>query len=266
MFTWGSKYLFTVAGSSLIGAALYGLISGGGLIGVVSLGYKGGVGDHTGYAILIAIATVTICLGVLNIIIRDGDAETAAEVAGVDHVLAVSTPRTPSFWGPIAAFGVACVAVGLAVSQAFFILGVVVLSVVTLEWLVLAWSDRATGDAEVNETIRNRTLGPFEIPMLAMLGIAVVVIGLSRVLLTVPAAGSTAIASVIAAVVFAAAVGMAKSNASRSIITGVVALAAVGVLAGGIIGAVRGEREIAHHEDGSEGTEGHDDGGEGEGE
>lgn len=261
MFTWGSKYLFAVAGASLIGAALYGLISGGGLIGVVSLGYKGGVGEHTGYTILVAVAIVSTFLAVLNLMFRDGDAETAAEVAGVDHVLAVSTPRTPSFWGPLAGFGVACMAVGLAVSQAFFILGVVVLAVVTLEWMVLAWSDRATGDDTVNAVIRTRTLGPLEIPMLAMLGIAVVVIGLSRVLLAVPAAGATAVAAIVAAAVFGSAVAIAKSNASRSVITGVVAIAAVAVLAGGIVGAVLGEREIGHPE-----SEIHDDGGEGEGE
>lgn len=261
MFTWGSKYLFAVAGASLLGAALYGLISGGGLIGVVSLGYKGGVGEHTGYTILVAVAIVSTFLAALNFMFRDGDAETAAEAAGVDHVLAVATPRTPSFWGPLAGFGVACLAVGLAVSQAFFILGVVVLAVVTLEWMVLAWSDRATGDETVNAVIRTRTLGPLEIPMLAMLGIAVVVIGLSRVLLAVPAAGATAVAAIVAASVFGAAVAMAKSNASRSVITGVIAIAAVAVLAGGIVGAVVGERDIAHPE-----SEVHDDGGEGEGE
>lgn len=262
MFTWGSKYLFAVSGASLIGAFLYGLIGGGGVLGVVSLGYKGGVGDHTGYTILIAIALVSFLLAVLNLMIRDGDAELAAEAAGADHVLAVSTPRTASFWAPLGAFGVACIAVGVAVSQAFFILGVVVLAVVTLEWAILAWSDRATGDAEVNAVIRERTLGPLEIPMLAMLGIAVLVLGLSRVLLAVPAAGATAIAAILAAGVFGTAIAMAKSNAPRSVITGVVAVAAVAVLGGGIAGAVIGEREIAHNTE----LEVHDEGGEGEGE
>lgn len=249
MFTWGSKYLFVVAGVSFLGAAVFGLVSGGGLLGVASLGYKGGVGEHTGYTILIALGIVSSMLGVLSLVIRDGDAETAAAAVGADQPLMVSTPRIASYWGPIAAFGVACLIIGVALTPVFFILGVIVLGVVTLEWSVLAWSDRATGDEQVNSVIRSRVLGPLEVPMLATLGIAVVVIGLSRVLLTVPAAGSTAIAAVVAVAVFGSAVMLSKSNAPRAIISAIVAIAALGVLAGGIVGAVRGEREIAHHED-----------------
>ena len=263
MFTWGSKYLFAVAGASLLGASVYGLISGGELLGVVSVGYKGGVGDHTGYAILISIGVVTAALAVLSLVTRDGDADEAAAAVGVNHALTVTTPRVPSFWGPLTAFGVACLAVGLAVSQAFFILGIVVLSVVTLEWLVLAWSDRATGDEEVNAIIRRRMIGPLEIPLLSLLGIGVLVIGLSRVFLSVPdAASSTAVAAVVAATIFGSAVAIAKANASRSVIAGVVAVAAVAVLAGGVIGAVVGERPIAHDSE----SETLDEGGEGEGE
>ena len=247
MFTWGSKYLFGVAVASLVGAAVYGLSSGGDIVGVLSAGYKGGVGEHVGYTVLTTIGWVFVLLGVINVITRDGDAGQAAELVGADGALAVSTPRASSFWGLLAAFGVACLAVGLAVSSAFFILGVVILAVVMLEWVVLAWSDQATGDHEVNAVIRNRILGPIEVPMLAMLGIAAMVLGLSRVLLAVSEAASTAIASVVAALIFGAAIAISKSNAPRAIISGVVALGAIGVIAGGIVGAVVGEREIAHH-------------------
>ncbi|MGF1595405.1 MAG: hypothetical protein ACFCVK_00480 [Acidimicrobiales bacterium] len=258
MFTWGSKYLFAVAGASFVGAFLYGLITGGGPIGVISLGYKGGVGEHTGYTILIAIGVVAALLGVLNVITRDGDAEAAALAAGTDQTLTVSTPALASFWGPLAAFGMACLAVGVAVSQAFFILGLVILAVVALEWTVQAWSDRATGDEQVNAVIRSRFMGPFEVPLLSLLGIAVVVLGLSRVFLALPEAGSTAVAAVVAAAIFFGAVAIAKSNAPRSIIAGVVAIGAVAVLGGGIAGAVIGEREIHHQEDGA--THGEDEG------
>jgi hypothetical protein len=249
MFTWGSKYLFGVARASLLGAAVYGLVSGGGLLGVVSAGYKGGVGEHLGYTVLVAVGVAASLLAVLNLVTRDGDAKVAAEVVGVDHALAVSAPRAPSFWGPLGAFGVASIIVGVAVSQAFFIFGIAILAVVALEWLVLAWSDRATGDPDVNSVIRSRILAPLEVPMLALLGIAAIVLGISRVLLAVPEAASTAIAGCVAASIFASAIGIAKSRAPRSVITGVVAAAAVAVLAGGIAAAAIGEREIAHHEE-----------------
>ncbi|MEM8926126.1 MAG: hypothetical protein AAGD35_21695 [Actinomycetota bacterium] len=266
MFTWGSKYLFGIAALTFIGAVLYGLISGGGLIGVVSAGYKGGVGDHTGYTIRIALGLATLFLGVITVITRDGDARAASDAIGVDRVLSVATPRASSFWAPLAAFGVACIAVGLAVGQAFVILGIVILAVVLLEWTILAWSDRATGDEGVNNVIRNRIIGPLEVPMLSMLGIAVVVIGMSRVMLTVSKAGATIFASIAATIIFATCIALAKSKVSRSVITGLVAVGAFFVLGGGIVGAVRGEREIVHHGEHSDHGESHSEGGEGEGE
>ena len=271
MFTWGSKYLFGVAVASLVGAAVYGLTSGGDVIGVISIGYKGGVGEHLGYGVLVAIGFVYLLLGVLNVITRDGDASEGAALVGADTALTVSTPRSASFWGLLGAFGVACLVVGVAVSQAFVILGIAVLAVVLLEWVVLAWSDQATGDPEVNRVVRNRVLGPIEVPLLALLGVGAIVIGLSRVLLSVSEVGSTVVAILTAALVFGSAIAIAKSNAPRAIISGVVAVGAIFVLAGGIVGAVVGEREIVHHheeEPGAhdEGGEGDDEGGAGEGE
>ena len=262
MFTWGSKYLFAVAVASLLGAGLFGLITGGELLGVMSVGYKGGVGDHGGYATLFTVGVVSIGLGVFNLAIRDGDADDGAARVGADNVLSVTTPRTPSYWAPLTAFGVACLIVGVAVARAFVILGIVVLSIVAIQWAILAWSDRATGDGDVNEVIRKRVLGPVEVPLMATLAIAVLVLGVSRVLLAVSETGATVVAAVVAVLVFGGAVAVAKLNASRSVISGVVAIGALAVLAGGIVGAVAGEREIGHGPD----AETHEDGGEGAGE
>ncbi len=254
MFTWGSKYLFAVAGAGLLGAVLYGLISGGELLGVVSVGYRGGVGDHAGYALLLGVGVASAALGVLNVIVRDGDADEGARLVGVEGALAVRTPRAPSYWGPMGAFGLACLVVGAAVSQAFFILGLVVLTVVLLEWLVLAWSDRATGDQAVNSVIRDRVIGPIEVPLLALLGIAVIVMGISRVFLAVSEVGSVVVAAVVASLIFGTATSLAKSKAPRAVISGVVAVAAIAVLAGGILGAAVGERQIGHPETPGEGA------------
>lgn len=252
MFTWGSKYLFGVAGVALLGAIVYGLVTGGGIVGVISVGYKGGVGEHTGYGTLLGVAAAAIGLGVLNFVTRD--ATVVADDSG-SGALAIRTPRCASFWGPLAAFGLACLAIGVAVSQAFFILGVAVLAIVLLEWVILAWSDSATGDPTVNSAIRERVIGPLEVPIMASLGIAVFILGVSRVLLAVSEAGSVAVASVVAAVIFLACIALAKTQVSRAVISGVVAIGALAVLAGGIVGAVVGEREIGHHETGETGTQ-----------
>ncbi len=249
MFTWGSRNLFGVALLAFVGAVVYGLSTGGHIIGALSMGYKHGVGEHVGYTILMGAMFVALLLGVMSVATREGNSEDMSELVGVDHALAVRAPSRPAFWGPLAAFGLACIAVGVATSPAFLYLGFAVLTVTVLEWTVLAWSDRATGDPEVNDVIRSRFLSPMEVPILAMLGIAVIVLGLSRVLLAVSAAGSV-IAAVIAAIfVFGSAIFIAKSRAPRSIISAIVAFGAVAVLAGGIVGAAVGEREFHHGEE-----------------
>jgi hypothetical protein len=250
MFTWGSKYLFGVCLAAFVGAVVYGLVTGGGIVGVISMGYKGGVGEHTGYAILMATTFVSLFLGVIGVITRDGDAEDMALRAGSDHVLAVKPPAGLSIPAPLAAFGIACLALGISVSIAFLYLGLAVLFVVGIEWTIQAWSERATGDAEVNAIIRRRVLGPFEVPMLSLLAIAVMALGLSRILLAVPEAVSVGIAVFAAAFIFGSAVLITKSKAPRAIVSAIVTFGAIAVLAGGIVGAARGERDFHHGEDG----------------
>lgn len=257
MFTWGSKFFFALSTVAIVGAVVYGLVTGGQPIGVISAGYKGGVGDHLGYTILVAAGLASLALGCTTVATRDGDAEAMAARAGVSTVPDLMPPAGASIWPPVAAFGVAAVIIGIAVSQAFFILGLAVLFVVGLQWVVLAWSDRATGDAEVNEVIRRRVLGPVEIPMMACLAIAVVAVGISRVFLASGKIGAVVAGTIIAVIVFFGAVALSKMDVKRSVMNGIVALGAVLVLAGGIIGAAIGPAE--HHSDHGEHGDDHSD-------
>ena len=92
MFTWGSKYFIGIFVAAFLGAVAYGLITGGGPVGVISMGYKGGVGEHTGYTILMSTSLLSLFLGVMSVITRDGDAEDMAERAGVEQAIAVRPP------------------------------------------------------------------------------------------------------------------------------------------------------------------------------
>jgi hypothetical protein len=255
MFTWGSKYLFGIALAAFVGAVVYGLISGGDPVGVISSGYKGGIGEHTGYTILMSASVGAFILGVVSVIVRDGDAEDMSALAGSDRTLAVRPPVGLSIVAPLTAFGIACLAVGVAVSSAFIYLGVAVLFVVGVEWLIQAWADRATGDDEVNNVIRKRMLGPIEVPLLGLLGIAVMAIGVSRILLAVSKTGATVIAVVAAAFIFFSAILIAKARLPRAIVSAIVTFGAVAVLAGGIVGAVRGPRDFHHGEEHGEHSE-----------
>jgi hypothetical protein len=265
MFTWGPKFLFAVSLAGLIGAFAYGVVTGGDPIGVATLGYKGGVGDHFGYAVLIGVGISAHVVGWLLVATRDGDAEAMAQRAGVTSVPAVTQPADPSFWAPMSAFGVAAIIAGLAVSMIFFYLGLVVLFVAGLQWLVQAWSDRATGDPAINRVIRDRVVGPFEVPVMALLGFALVAIAMSRVFLAASATGAVIAGTVATVIIFGSAVLFSKVDVKPAVLRGVVALGAVAVLAAGIAGATVGERDFHHGEEHSE-DPGEDHSGDGEGE
>lgn len=247
MFTWGSKYYLGLMVGALVSALAYGLVTGGDVIGVLSVGYSGGVGDHLGYAILLFVSAGLGLMGFLSILVRDGDAEVMAARAGVATVPMVQQPADPSYWPAIAAFGVAALVIGLALSPVFYIMGIVVLAVTTLLWAVQAWADRATGDPEVNRVVRGRVLGPLELPLLSLVLILVVAVGVSRVFLAASKTGATVVGALFTIFVFGSAVLMSKVDLKRSVVNGIVALGALAVLAGGIVGAAVGERDFEHH-------------------
>lgn len=251
MFTWGPKYLFAISFSALVGAAVYGVVTGGDWIGVLTAGYKGGVGDHFGYSLLLAAFLTAQVVGWILVATRDGDAEAMAARAGVAVVPEVTPPADRTYWGLMVAFGVAGVIVGLAVDRLYFYLGLVVMFVAGLEWLVQAWSDRASGDLEVNRIIRARIAGPFEIPVMSLLGFAVLAIAVSRVFLAASATGAVIAGGVVTLVIFVGAILMANFDFKPVVLRGALIFAGVAVLAAGIVGAAVGERDF-HHGEGEE--------------
>ena len=249
MFTWGSKFFIGLMVGAIGGAIAYGLVTGGGPVGVISTGYKGGVGDHVGYSILIMAACALALMAFITVLVRDGDAEVMAARAGVASVPPVQQPADPSYWGAISAFGVGALIIGLALSPIFFALGIAALAITALMWSVQAFADRATGDPEANRIVRSRVLGPVELPMLSMLAIAAVAIGVSRVFLAASKTGATVAGALFTVFVFGTAVLMSKVELKRNVVNGIVALGALAVLAGGIVGAAVGERSFEHHGD-----------------
>ena len=265
MLTWGSKYLLALSGAALLGAVVYGLVTGGDPIGVISVGYKGGVGAHLGYTILIFTSLVTFGLAMVGIVTRDGDAEAMADSAGVSTVPALPT-LSSVYWAPITAFGVACLIIGLAMSTAFLVLGLVILAVMAIEWLITAWSDRASGDPEANAVIRARLLGPIEVPMLGMLVFGTIAIAGSRVFLTVSAIAAVVIGAIVTLIIFGLAVMMSKRDLPRSFVSAIMVIGALAILGGGIFGAQNGIRDFEHEgvehvtDDGDDGGHGEDEG------
>jgi hypothetical protein len=253
MITTGSKFFYALAGVLLLAAFVYGYSTGGGGVGPVSFGYKGGVGDHLGYGILLTAAVAAAFTGFCTTAFRDADPETSTEVLGTDGLPPAPAPGA-SYWPVVGAFGVALVIVGIVLNNVFFVAGLIALGAVAVEWTMQAWSERATGDPAVNREIRNRIMLPIEVPVAGALIIAVVVVGYSRMFLAVSKLGAVWAALAIAAIVFG--LGALLSSRPRirtDLVAGLVALAAVVTIGFGVFGAVAGEREF--HDLGEEGHE-----------
>jgi hypothetical protein len=147
----------------------------------------------------------------------------------------------------VAAFGAGVVAIGAVSNTAVLVAGGVILGATLVEWAVQSWADQATGDPEVNASIRSRLMSPVEVPVIGVLVIAFVALGLSRVLLSVSSDASAAIAIAVGVVVLGAAVLIATGKLTSNVTTGLLLLGAVVVLAGGIAGVSVGERDFEEH-------------------
>jgi hypothetical protein len=249
MITTGSKWYFGLGAVTLVLAWAYGWTTGGNGLGPVSAGWKGGVGDHFGYGVLLTAAILSLLLGFVSIAVRDAEAAAVAQVAGTDTVPAV-TPAGTSYWPPVAAFGVALVVIGLVSAPALFVFGLVVLGIVLVEWTVQTWADRATGDPATNREIRNRVMNPIEFPAAGLLGVAVLVVSFSRVFLAISAENAVWVATAVAALVFLVGVFAAsRPRLSANVIVGALFVVAVVVIGLGVAAGVAGTRTFHEHED-----------------
>jgi heme A synthase len=248
MFGTGSRFYYALGVLGLLGAVAYGLATDGSFIGVVSAGYKGGVGEHFGYAVLLGFGVVSLALGVTMTLVRDAD-PVPVVVGAADVLPEVEVPDTSSPWPLVGAVGAVITVLGLVTGWGLFVLGLVVVAIAIVEWAVKVWADRATGDPEVNRRIRNRFMAPIEIPIGAFLVIGFMVLGVSRVLLAVSAHAAVGIAvAVLVVIVIGALIVASRPNEASRVATVLLVLLALLVIAGGIAGVAAGEREFEEHE------------------
>src|SRR5262249_51447104 len=82
------------------------------VVGPISLGWKGPVGNHVGYAVWLGVALCAGFLACLMIAFRDADPDAVAEVVDTETVPLTKAPFGPSAWPIIAALAVGMVAIG----------------------------------------------------------------------------------------------------------------------------------------------------------
>jgi MFS family permease len=262
MFTTSFKLYFGMALGALVAAVTFGYTTGGSHVGPPSLGWKGGVGNHVGYIILMGVAAASAFLGLLFVAYRDADPKAQAQLLGTDHVPA-QRPAQPTYWPLLAMVGVGTAVLGLVLSTAIFVVGLGILAIVTFEWAMSAWADRATGDPVANRELRDRIMQPIELPVVATLAIVAVPLGVSRVFLASSKLGAVWIASIVAAVVLGLGVLAAmRPRLSKNVLAGIVLVGALGFITAGVVATAVGEREFHHAGD----EAGHDEGGDHSGE
>lgn len=247
MFTTGFKFFFGLAVALMGAAVIVGYATGGGHVGPLTWGWKGGVGDHVSYIVLMGLGVVAMAISFVIVAFRDADPAAQAHYLGVDSIVPTDQV-TGSLWPVVGAFGAAVALLGLALSSVIFVVGLVVCVLVAFEWMMDAWADRATGDATANRELRDRIMAPIEIPVAGMAVVAVMVLAASRIFLNASKNGAVFWAGAIAVVVFGLGILFAaKPRMNRNVLAGLMLATGVAVITGGILAAVDGEREFEHH-------------------
>lgn len=268
MLSTGFKYFFGLAIFALVATFVYGMSTGDvsgpdyfgfvdrrAIVGLISLGWVGGVGDALGFFVLLFLAAVSALVGVVVVSFRDGDPENLKRITMPTQFpqgLAVppaQRPTAPDYWPFLAAVSVGVIILGLALEMKILWVGAIGIAVVcALEWAFSGWAERSTADAETNAALRHRLLAPIELPALAAVVVGVFALAISRVLLAVSKLGSVVALSVIAAVFMLVAILLStKPNLSRKSVAIIVGAVVLAVVALGIVTAVIGPREIEHH-------------------
>ena len=256
MITLGAKLYFGLTAAAVLAAFVLGLASGGSILGVITFAWAGPVGDQFGFTVLTGIAAISFFLAVVTTAFRDADPAAVTELAGTDELPTLAPPAHLSPWPLVAAVGVATLILGIVVDGWLTTIGLVLLAAATVEWTVGAWADRATGDPDANQAIRNRIMAPIETPAAAVFGIFIFVFFASRVLLAASKWGAIAAFSLAAIAILAVAAFVATRPAlNRSVVTGALLVGALLLVGGGVAGLAVGEREFHHLGEGGDNGE-----------
>ncbi|CAN5560516.1 hypothetical protein BH23ACT3_BH23ACT3_05460 [soil metagenome] len=228
MFTTGSKLLIGSAVLAAIAAVVYGIAQEG-ILGTIGL---------------VSAAVALAFLAGINVYVRD--ANVAVDEPGATTMSAAARQAPPaSPWPVVGALGAAAVLLSIVTYPVVAFVGFALLLAATAEWMVQAWSERGSADLAYNDDVRARIAHPLEMPILGVIGAAVIIYSGSRVMLALTKVGTVVAFSVIATLVlFVAFLFAARPKVSTGTIAGVATLAVVALVAGGAVAAISGERDM----------------------
>ena len=186
MFTTGTKLLIGSSVIAIVAAVLYG---------VTQQGTLGTIG-------LVSASIALVFLTGINIYVRDSNVSATDIESHATAPAARRPPTGPACGRSLLVSVLTMVTVGVVTFQATTVLGIIVLLAATTEWMVLAWSERASADQAYNTEVRERIALPLELPILAAIGVGVIIYSISRVMLGLPTKEGAVLAfAVVAALV-----------------------------------------------------------------
>ena len=220
---------------------------------VAFLAYGAVIGDKAGAELFLGLA---IAAGILT-------AVTAAFV-GADEAPHVATdapaperrnayteadvPRS-SPWPLVTAIAFAGVAVGASAGGRWLTVALASLLIPGGAWLGQLWREHPSFSASVRSRVADRLIAPIAMPVLGVLGALFIAAMVSRLLLAVPEAASTAAALVVAVLVLTTLYLIsARPNIRSSALVSIAALGLVALVAAGATGARAGERKFERPE------------------
>ena len=137
MIKWGARYFLSLSLLSYAAASVYGIATGGNIIGTLSVGYRNGVGEHLGYGIAIALTFGFAVLGVIAVLTREG---VVVDSAGIAQSVDPVERSNPSPAPLLLALAAALTVTGVALGTIFLVAGLVLGFVVGMQWALQAWS------------------------------------------------------------------------------------------------------------------------------
>lgn len=219
MFKVGSKLLLGLTGFSALTLVAY-------VIFVERLAL-GGVAISIVFAALVGLSAIIV-------LINDGDDEVQPRDVALTRA---------SMWPLVSVTGIVLLVLGLVVARVYFIFGIVVLLASLTEWMVQSWSETASEDVSHNESARRRLLHPIEFPVIAALGLGVVIFAFSRIMLAISkSAGAVAFIVLASLVLLVGSLFALRPALKSALVSGICVLGAVGIVVGGVAGQGAGLR------------------------
>lgn len=251
MFSAASKVYFTVGGSAVVAGALFAVATG----------------DRGGFTLLMIAGVVAVALAVAAFVFvapdpvavgGDGDEADAEEEApappAASRPAGAGDPPRPSPWPVGVAASVGLMAIGAALGKGLILAGLLVGIIATFSWLGQVWREHPLWTREMTDRLNDRFIIPIGLPGTVVALVGVGVVSFSRLLLAVNKEVATFVALVAAVAILGGCAFVAsRPRMGRSAIGALAAFSGVTLLAAGVAGAVKGEREFPH-EGGEEGA------------